>query len=501
MKRLLPIFAVCVASYAVAANEVYTTKGDSTLYTFAKLAKIEDSGVTVADDGVTFTLTKDIKVLATDTIKLDNNATLKFGDAVLVSVYGKADLAPADTASVVANGDVNPKGFHFLDSECPNEVKHVRFEGAGLKIGGPAATTVENCSFILHNAKVGNYAIGFVGNSLGNVVRNCYFYKSNLSAIGSGSNVAVGVTIEYNTFDDCSTVGRNYPVINSVVSGDNGSLIIRGNRLIGTGRTTPGAISVSNMLVMTGKNEVLVEDNNITDFRYGINVYGYQNTRVINNRIVDCHYETNANNGGSGITVYGSVKYPATAYIQGNYIDGSLWGVTAVSGAIVNMGRVDVPETDENYNPGGNTLKNNGNCGTTPEGATTAYDPSIPYDLYNNTTNTIYAQNNIWGGADQSAAEIEKRIFHKNDNSSLGEVIYLTGTSGVSLIEAGDSFDVRVNGDGSFSVDGVSEDTPVTVYSLTGAILWKGAAASSINIGHRGVVVVAVGTFARRVAL
>lgn len=48
------------------------------------------------------------------------------------------------------------------------------------------------------------------------------------------------------------------------------------------------------------------------------------------------------------------------------------------------------------------------------------------YDLYNNSTITVYAQNNTWGVDEQTPEKIESVIYHKADDSKLGKVIYLS---------------------------------------------------------------------------
>jgi hypothetical protein len=51
--------------------------------------------------------------------------------------------------------------------------------------------------------------------------------------------------------------------------------------------------------------------------------------------------------------------------------------------------------------------------------------PEEIYDLYNNSANTVYAQNNYWKTATTQDAEgIENCISHKVDNPTLGEVIF-----------------------------------------------------------------------------
>ena len=78
----------------------------------------------------------------------------------------------------------------------------------------------------------------------------------------------------------------------------------------------------------------------------------------------------------------------------------------------VNIGKTEVGEDAEDYNPGGNVFVDNG------------FDGNL-YDLYNNSVNTVWAQGNTWNVATQDSTSIEGVIFHKNDDASLGEVIFM----------------------------------------------------------------------------
>lgn len=388
MKKILPILLLGAAFTASAANDVYTTPGTGKVYTFAELAKIADSGVTQVGD--TFKLIKDIEIVAKDGLKLDNKAVISFGPSVIVRIKGTADFAVADTTTVVPQATANKaQGFHFTDTESEIKVAHVRFEEVGIRIGGPVGATVENCTFYEHNGSMAKSAVAFVGASVGSVIRNNYFLRCQFAAIGSGANVPAGKIIENNIMEDCGTSNRNYPVINENPSGNNGEVIIRNNTVIGGKHNVVGALSMSNMLGMTGRNKVTIEGNKLSDSRYGMNILGnLMDIRIINNEIINCHYEPKAVNGGSGITINAS-QTSTNCYVEGNLIDGCLWGITIIGGPNVNLGHLTENTTDSLYNPGRNIFKNNGNCGTTPEGAETAYDPSIPYDLYNNTVNTV----------------------------------------------------------------------------------------------------------------
>ena len=497
MRKFLPILCFGVALTAAAKNEVYETPNTGTQYTFADLAKIEASGVTKIGTQC-YKVEKDLEIVEKDGLKIENHDTIMLAKDVQIRLYGgQNDFAPADTALFCpSEPGIKPKSIHFTGMIRQEEIRHIRFETIGIRSGGPYGITVENCTFYEHLPNGSNYTIGFVGKSVGNILRNNHFIRTNLSAIGAGSNVAAGVIIEDNIFEDCSTANRNYPVINEVPSGDNGMVIIRRNKIFGGKRLMPGAISVSNMLTMTGTNKIVIEDNYMDNSRYGINVLGnLMDIRITGNKIIDCHYENKAANGGSGITLNSSAKDPKNAtkvYVEGNHIEGCLWGITVIGKTIANLGRLDNPN-DSTYNPGRNVFKNNGNCGTAPEGETTAFDPSIPYDLYNNTTETLYAQGNIWGGTDQSAAEIEKRIFHKTDDPNLGEVIFLPAgsSSGITSVE-GEKFTIVNHGGGMISINGCNGNEVVNVYDLSGKLLFSGSVSEPVAIPQRGIVIVTV---------
>lgn len=475
---------------ASAANAVYSTPGDSSVITFEKLSAIEGSGVTKTADK-TYTLVNDIEVKAPDMFVLENGTKVSFGPDVLLRLYGgNHNFAPADTATfdITAEG-VKPIGLHFLDMTTRVTLKHLRLDGLGVRFGGPYGCLVDSCSFLNHQGNKVKTTINFVGHGVGNEVRNCYFYRTAYSAVGTGSNVAAGVVYENNLFEDCSTANGNYPVINEIPGGNNGKLVIRNCKVYGGKRLKPGALSVSNMLSIVGENEIIIENNYLDNSRYGMNILGNgMSARIVGNTVKDCHYETVVNNGGSGITCYStSATKPLDVYIQDNNISGCIWGITVVGATKANLGNLD--KTSADYNPGGNVLRNNGNNGDATGDAETAFDPSNPIDLYNNTANTVYAQGNTWGDDEQTQENIEKRIVHKNDIATLGEVIFMSGTNGVDEV-ADASFGVRALGGGAIAVEGVAEGEIVNVYDAMGRQLYCGSAADAINLTPGQVVIV-----------
>lgn len=99
--------------------------------------------------------------------------------------------------------------------------------------------------------------------------------------------------------------------------------------------------------------------------------------------------------------------------ITGNIISGNLWGVSLVGsqlgGPVCNLGNL---KPGDEYNIGWNKFSNNGHNDTL-------------CDFYNNTSNDIMAQNNIWNVEQQTKANIENVIFHNVDDENLGTVTFM----------------------------------------------------------------------------
>lgn len=417
---LLPISMVIDA-----ANPVYTTPGDKKAYTLESLSRIDSSGVEKIEDGV-FTVTKDLQIAEVDTFILDNKATVKLGDAVVINIQGYGNLSVADTAVITRiNETVAPKGVYFNNSDKSyGSVENVTFEYASLRYMGCKPLYAENCTWIYSIGNLGSSsnasAVGFATTTGMNVIKNCRFISNQGPAVAGGANIATALRFEGNYLYDNNTDNRNKPQIN-LNPGGNGAVEIINNTIEGTRRNMVGGIAVSNMLNTAGTNKVIIEGNKITDCRYGITTMGALDVLIKDNVLIDNNAETNPNNGGSGINIT-DTGYTQTCMVTGNHIEGHLWGITIIGGKSVNVGKVE-NENAADFNPGGNSFKSNGNNG-------------VLYDLYNNGKNTVYAQGNIWNVAQQTAEQIATVIFDKADDEKLGEVIYMpAGSSNVTNLE------------------------------------------------------------------
>ena len=232
------------------------------------------------------------------------------------------------------------------------------------------------------------------------------------------------------------------------------------------------------MLNLAHNCKVIIKDNDVEDNRYGVTVIGSVDVSIEDNKLINNKYETNANNGGSGISIYSNA---AATYVKGNVIDGNLWGVTLIgSSKNMNFGKVGDKSGDD-YNPGENVFRNNGNGG-------------VLYDLYNNTAETVYAQGNVWNVATQDSVSIEKVVFHKADNANLGQVIFMPAGKATGV----ETVNVKAKAVYSPAIQAVvlPEAQQVAVYTMAGSLV----AASHGKVSALSVEGLAPGVYVSRTA-
>ena len=421
MKKIYAFLALAaVAAGAMADN--YVSDGTGNVYTFNTLSQIENSGVTVQEDG-SYLVSANFTIAEGDVLKIENNDVIKMATGVQITVDGNADFAPADTAVVTRDAEGStPKGFWMLGENGNAELKNVTFEYVGMVFGGlNSSLHADNCTFTLHNGKSSSSgALSFNASCGGNIVENCYFIENSLNAIGNGATNPVGVIIRNCLFWHNTTANRNKPQINLTCAGDY-DVVITDNQVIGGQFNLSGGIGVSNMMGMGHTGKVYIENNYIADNRYGFTSIGSVDCIIRNNKMINNCYETNPNNGGSCVSIY-DISSSSNIYMEGNWMEGGLWGITVPTGAPnINLGKIDDPQA-EDYNPGNNTFVNNGNGG-------------VLYDLFNNGTATIWAQGNTWNVAEQTEENIEQVIYHQVDDPSKGLVIFMPAKNPGSSVE------------------------------------------------------------------
>lgn len=388
-------------------TEVFTTDGEGRSYSFADLAALV--GTPVEGNDGTYAVMGDMVVSAGDVLTLADGETIRMADGVEIRVLGQVDFTPENGAVIepFAEGAV-PEPLYFTDDAAGGVIANVEINGLPIRYFGGSPLKIEGCTF---TGVADKYASINLGGSGQVSVTECEFLENGYPAIMGGANTTTPLLFVDNFLYNNSNNARNRPQINVTVAGD-GKVEIIGNTVIGPGEVTMnGGIAVANMLGIAGTNEVVIEGNEVSDCRYGITVNGVMDVRIIDNDLRNNKWDSNPMNGGSGVSIYHG-QAGAKVFMSGNIIEGHLWGITNIggsAGASLNMG--NQAEGADN-NPGGNVFRNNGNSG-------------VLYDLYNNSTMTVYAQGNTWNVATQDAESIETVIFHKADDPSLGEVIYM----------------------------------------------------------------------------
>ena len=411
------VMALCATMSASAAEVSVVTNGDGTQWTLAKLAAIDTAGVT--QDVDTFTLSRTVVIAKGDHFDLTGGVVVKLAKGISFEVEGTANFAvPAEKRVLFTRSaeGVVPGIVYFKSDEQVTTLKNVDFEYVGVKNFAEKGLVVDSCTFRRHAASTanGSSAINMGGDGAEYVVTNCIFERNERSGIGGAANSSNPITLENCQFLYNGTNNRNYPQVNLTAASQ---VVIRQCVVLGDRSfMRVGGIVVSNLMGTAKDAQLLVENCFVKDCSYGISVYSDQTAVVRNNVLIDNDRIASAAQGGSGLNVTDANGKQVTKF-YGNFITGSLWGATIIGGKDINLGRVDVDESSDDYCVGQNVFFNNGNDGKT-------------YDLYNNSANTVYAQNNFWLTAASFAPEaIDTCIFDKRDDASLGEVIYKNATA------------------------------------------------------------------------
>lgn len=455
------VFGLIAGTAFIAGAEEFVTPGNGTQYNLNLLAETSGSNVTKEAEGI-YIISDDVTVSADDSFILGEGVTsVKFGNNVTFRVNGYCEFDAGSGRTLFTRNQESdePKGLLIAyDGESNPFLHNIDFEYAALRCFGNKGLSINECNFSHANGNMnstGAIALGSSGAVF--TITNCRFENNTVPAIGGGANVAVGVTISNCYFYNNNTSNSNKPQINITVGGDL-PIAISNCYIKGGDLNKVGGIAIGNMLQIPGENKVLITDCEIIENRYGITGIGPMNFEIRNNTLVDNNHETNANNGGSGISLSGAGTN-LNAIISGNTIKNNLWGITVINCNDVNLGQIG----NEN-SPGNNVFENNANNGT-------------PYDLYNNSNKTIYAQNNTWSVPEQTEELIETVIFHQHDNSALGEVIFMPANAGngVNVVE---NDEIRI--EGNKVVLPYGKDTLVEIFALDGTLIEKGFSQESV---------------------
>ena len=378
----------------------YSTPGTGVTWDLDSLVAFSGGNVTLS--GSDYMVNDTIIITAGDTVKVLTNSTMKFSTAVFIDIFGVLIIDPADSVLITAQ-DTTLKylGLKFEDFSDGSMLRKVIMEYGNSIRMLDCNILIDSC-IIRYNTLNSSFASGAISFFRSNsIVSNCTIFRNRRAAIVSGANIASSPQILNNLIYENDVDNANVPQINFGATGVD-PMIIKGNTIIGL-FTNSGGIS---FLPVGSIPKAIIEDNIIKHNRYGIAIAGGSSSFYINNNIIDSNnIQGDPALGGSGINFNGSATQ--NSIVTRNIIRGNLWGITIQGTANPNMGNLTSADTSD---IGLNEIYNNGNSGSI-------------FDLYNNTVNPIFAENNYWGTGNSDS--VEAHIFHNPDNPSLGIVDYL----------------------------------------------------------------------------
>ena len=389
-KVILSVFFLTISYFSFCQ---WISYGNRSTYTLTSLAADAPGVVSNLQNGQ-FQIHQNIVLEPGDVFRLEStDQSIKVDDNVTITIQGTLVCDPR-TSDLIIQGDSTGEQFFELRFEqaTASTVSHIQFShGYQILVSG-SQIVFDSCEF----RSFSNSAINIM--NCNPTIQNCYFHDNQKAAIASAVNTTSSPKILNNIFYNNDLSNANVPQINLGAGGAD-TIYIVGNHIEGVAQTMSGGIGIMNM---GASNTLLLVSNNVIEHnRYGYTQNGTNIHAIIQDNIIrNNNLETNPNNGGSAISIYGSTT-SCGAKIRRNLIHGNLWGITAIYNHNIDMGTVE--------DPGGNILYDNGNN-------------NVEYELYNNSSCNMSAIGNYWGGNDASHAE--DVIYHQPDNSSYGLVTF-----------------------------------------------------------------------------
>lgn len=425
MKKIYFSLLLLFAGFNVSAA-LYTSPGTGVNWTLDDL--VVNSGGLVTFNGTEYVFADSVTISTGDVLRIETDATVKFNPLVVFKISGTIIITPPTGVLFTSVNTATPFRGMLLDFSSGSIINKLTYEYA-------SSLRLNDCSPVISNSIIRNNTqstiLASTALSLARskpVITNCQFLNNHRGAIGGGANVQYAPSIINCTFSGNNIINGNTPQISFSVTGVDTAKVI-GCTIINPAGIRTGGISVWPSIY--GVANVVINSNNISGNRYGINVQGGSevNTMISYNRIANNNIENNPNLGGSGIAFSaGGTGNHQNSIVTGNTFENNLWGITIyarttpapgvpVSGARPNLGNLNNADTSDD---GKNRFINNTNFNT----------PGI--DFYNNSADPIFAMGNYWNTNIES--EVEGKIFHQTDDPTLGLVTYSSFLLPVELI-------------------------------------------------------------------
>lgn len=404
MKSFYLFFLSFIFLSTASANN-YSTPGTGVRWNMDDL--VTNSGGDVTFSGGVYHVNDTIFIRLTDTLYITSDATVDFVRNSYLNVNGTLIINPPTEVKFTAQ-NVSDRFYGLLiDSSNSTLLKKLTLEYAQALRVNNCNIRIDSCIFRYNSSA--SFTFGTSAISLFRAsprITNCQFLENQRAAIQGGANIANAPKITGCLFRGNNTLNANVPQINLGATGDGSDTVQIINNQILRASDSSGGIG----FLPLGNAFVVIRGNVIKNNRYGITFNGGANINALisYNQIDSNNIQGDPLRGGSGINFTGgTATSQQNSIVTGNLIRWNLWGVTIQNRSRPNLGNLINADTADD---GKNQFIGNTNNST----------PAI--DLYNNSPDLIYAQNNYWGSDDISA--VESKIFHQPDNNLLGLVDY-----------------------------------------------------------------------------
>jgi hypothetical protein len=408
MKKLFLLFLI-VSSQIFAQ---YTTPNTGVNWNLDDL--VTNSSGVVTGTFPNYSITNKITISANDRVYINPGTTIMFsGSTSGFDVNGKFLAVGTEADSIIFSSLTQDStgaaynGFYFMDTSIDSAciISYARIEYAyyGLRCLN-ASPTLTN-SYLWKCRRGVNLSSNSSPIISHNKIERSYEYGITLT---TGSSPL----IEWNEF--VNNYSQNTSPKNQISIGTQGnnSPTILSNIIRGGMFNRTGGISISTLIGGSSSSSEIAY-NEIYNNSFGIAMTGSNpiTCYIHDNLIYNNNINPDVMTSGSGINTYGTAV--VAPIITRNEIYGNWWGVT------IQVGIAGQPGANPN-------LGNIENADTTDDGLNIIYgnvQGLNVYDLYNNTLDPIYAQNNDWRVYDSTL--IEDHIFHQVDSAALGFVKFV----------------------------------------------------------------------------
>lgn len=412
MKKLLLLLIVLVYS----TFGQYTTPNTGINWNLDSL--VANSGGVVTGTFPNYAISSKITISANDRIFINPGTKVLFsGSTSGFDINGKFYAVGTATDSIIFSSSTQDSlgaaynGFYFMDpsvdTACVISYARIEYAYYGLRCVGASPTLTH--SYLWKCRRGANLSSDSHPIIKYNKIERNYEYGITLTT-------GCSPIIEYNELINNNSQNTSAKNQISIGTQGNNSPTIRYNKIQGGMFNKTGGISVSTLISGSSSSSEIAY-NEIFNNSFGMTFSGtYSITCYVHdNKIYNNNINPDPMTTGSGINVNGtSVNQPK---ISKNEIFGNWWGITIQNGTTVQAG----PQPN---------LGDLTNADTTDDGKNIIYNNiqgTNIYDVYNNCTNDIKAQNNDWRVYDSSS--IEQHIYHKTDDPARGLIQFMPFSS------------------------------------------------------------------------